>query len=119
MPQSHHGRNAARLLLVLATVGAWMVIAAAPAVAQRDPFDPLVSTGSTTTADTGTTTTSSDTQADTTTQTTTESTVEENSLPNTGSRMTPWLALAYVLVTVGAGLLVLSKTLQPDRGLRE
>jgi LPXTG-motif cell wall-anchored protein len=98
------------LALLLGAIATITLITAAPAFAQqRDPFDPLISSGSV--DDTGTTAGSTQTQADVGTTTTTQPVVQESSLPNTGSNMSEWLVVAYVLVAVGAGLLVLTKIL--------
>jgi LPXTG-motif cell wall-anchored protein len=108
-------RSRAMLLaLLLVAIGILTVLTAAPANAQqRDPFDPLVSSGSV--DDTGTTTGSTQTQADPEPTTSTQPAVQESSLPNTGSDMSEWLVVAYVLVATGAGLLLLTKTLGPVR----
>jgi LPXTG-motif cell wall-anchored protein len=104
--------RAMRLALLLAAIAGITLITAAPALAQqRDPFDPLVSSGSV--DDTGTAADSTQTQADAGTTTTTQPVVQESSLPNTGSNVSEWLVVAYVLVATGAGLLVLTKILQP------
>lgn len=94
--------------LVAAVLG--LVLSAAPAFAQRDPFDPVIdltadTTGGATTGDTGdtaggngdpTSPGGSDTRADV--------------FPNTGADTTGWLAIAYVLLASGAALLVYVRT---------
>lgn len=103
-------RTAKRYGLLLATVGV-LTVAAVPAVAQqRDPFDPLVSTGSATTDDTGGAPTSTDTSANSS-ESSADTTVEESSLPSTGSGVSEWLAIAYILVAIGAGCLLIAKAL--------
>jgi hypothetical protein len=94
------------------TVGAL----ASPAAAHEDPFDPN-SDGNeapTTQDDTGATTTDPDTDGvdDTTTGQTTES------LPDTGADPAPWLVLAYALIAVGAGALLVVYVRRPIMPVR-
>ncbi|HEY7874479.1 MAG TPA: hypothetical protein VIG64_05080 [Actinomycetota bacterium] len=84
-----------------------VLVTAAPAVALRDPFDPIVT---------------SDDQTATGSQTTT--TVEEpevvsggnpfsEGIPNTGADTSSWLAISYILVVFGGAAVVLARTLRP------
>lgn len=102
-------RTRALLLLV---VGASLFGTASPAGAQRDPFDPLVSTG-TAADDTGSTSASTATQLEAGTESAPaiDTGAEETSLPTTGAGMSRWLAIAYVLLAVGGSLILLSKML--------
>ena len=95
-------------LVVVATV-LLPVTAQAQETNLRDPFDPLLTTetetdGTTdTTGDTtGTTDTTTDTDTDTNTDTDTAPT---DDLPTTGVDPRSWLAVAYVLLAVGVGML--------------
>jgi hypothetical protein len=78
------------------------LLGAAPALAQRDPFRPLVTEEEVTT-ETGTTTT-------TTTVVTTEPTRSTaTSLTPTGISADVWIAAALLLFLVGSGFLVLDR----------
>ncbi|MGH2786496.1 MAG: LPXTG cell wall anchor domain-containing protein [Actinomycetota bacterium] len=97
------------MCLVLASIAA--LLSAAPAFAQaRDPFDPLVTQSSGSSAgggggsETGDTTPQGDVAP-----------AAEDALPATGADTSVWLGLAYVLVALGAGALVLSKVYAPQR----
>lgn len=111
-----------RRLSALVLAGAWiaLVAVAGPAAGQvRDPFDPVVDTSVETTTDTGQTTTSTEPSAGaetTTITTTTETAADEGTLPNTGGSVSSWLAIAYVLVAAGAGLLLLAKSIGESSG---
>jgi LPXTG-motif cell wall-anchored protein len=105
--------------LVVAGSCVLLVALAGPAAGQmRDPFDPVVDTSVETTTDTGQTTSSTEPPAatETTATTTTESTADEETLPNTGGSVSSWLAIAYVLVAAGAGLLLLATTIGESSG---
>jgi hypothetical protein len=110
-----------RKAIVVLLAGLVLVVAfAAPAFALRDPFDPVVDLtpdtadggggggaseeGATTNADVGADVNQAVTQAET--------------LANTGSEVEPWLVVAYGLIAVGAGAVVLSKTITPARPKR-
>jgi hypothetical protein len=103
-----------RLAVVLAALGALTVTATPATAQQRDPFDPLVSTGSDVTEETGGVPASSESTSGSATEASTDSTVEESSLPNTGSGMSEWLAVAYALVAIGAGFVLITRILSPD-----
>ena len=90
-----------------------VLVVAAPALAQRDPFDPVIDltvdtsgagasdpdgTGTAGTGDTDPTS-NPDARADV--------------FPNTGADTSGWLAIAYVLLASGIGLVVFSKTMSP------
>lgn len=102
-----------RKLLVGSLLGLMLVlVVAAPALALRDPFDPVISqaeltggTGDTTGGD-GTTTTGDGTG---TTDGGTQVSGGADQMANTGSETEPWLVAAYALMAIGAGAVVLSK----------
>ena len=99
-----------RLAAVLAVVAVVLLPGAAHAqeAGLRDPFDPLLTTGdeTTTTTDTGNGDTTS--TIDTTTDTDID-TVPTEDLPTTGTDPRSWLALAYVLLAAGAGILAYAR----------
>ena len=122
-----------RMLAIFALVAVSALAVAAPAFAQDDPFEPAEggssggsessgggpfdpSDGSGTDGgDTG----GGDTDGGDTTVDGdgTEDPVRPESLPNTGASSTSWLGVAYGLIVVGAGILVLARLPQP-RALR-
>lgn len=85
-----------------------LVLIAAPAFAQRDPFDPVIDPNAAPVV-TGVTTTDT-----TTTTTTVPPNVGSDQLANTGADVAPWLAIAYGLVAMGAGAVVISRMYQPQ-----
>ena len=94
-------------LVVMTCIG----VMAAPALAQRDPFDPVIDPNAPAVTTGGTTTT-------TTTDTTGGSQVFQptdgsDALANTGSDVSPWMAIAYSLLVLGAGALALARMYQP------
>lgn len=91
-----------------------LVLLAAPAMAQRDPFDPVIDPNAAPVVTTGTTTTGTTT----TTTTTGSSNVGSDALANTGADVTPWLAIAYGLVAMGAGAIVIGRLYQPQLARR-
>lgn len=103
-----------RKLLIGSLLGLMLVlVAAAPALALRDPFDPVISqaeltggTGTGTTTGDGTGTTGDGTG---TTNGGTEVSGGADQMANTGSETEPWLVAAYALIAVGAGAVVLSR----------
>ncbi len=100
-----------RKLLCASLLGLILVVAtAAPALALRDPFDPVVSqaqiTGTGAGADGTAGTTGTGAGA------TNRTLVFENgseALANTGSDTEPWLVAAFALIALGAAAVVLSK----------
>lgn len=88
-----------------------VALMASPALAQRDPFDPLIDPNAptTTTTTTGGTTTTGTTGGSQVFQPTDGS----DALANTGSDVAPWMAIAYSLIVVGAGALALARMYQP------
>lgn len=90
-----------------------VALMATPALAQRDPFDPLIDpnapTTTTTTTTGGTTTTTGTTGGSQVFQPTDGS----DALANTGADVAPWMAIAYSLIVVGAGALALARMYQP------
>jgi hypothetical protein len=93
-------------VLLLALV--CLALVAAPAAAQRDPFDPLIDpdAGTTvgTTGGTGTVVTPSVPQQE----------VGSEGLANTGTNVEPWVAIAYGLVVIGGGILMIARLQEPD-----
>ena len=89
-----------------------LLVLAAPASAQRDPFDPVIDT----TVDNTTGGTATDGTADPngTGDPTSPSNPDARAdvFPNTGADTTGWLAIAYVLLASGAALVVFSKTMK-------
>src|SRR5687768_11350920 len=111
-----------RKLLIGSLLGLMLVlVVAAPALALRDPFDPVISqaeltggTGGDTTGGDGTGTTGDGTG---TTDGGTQVSGGADQMANTGSETEPWLVAAYALIAIGAGAVVLSKinSAQPAR----
>ena len=118
-----------------------MLVSAAPALAQRDPFDPVDSQGSggdssedssggpfsqpdgDGSSDTsGETDTSNDPQNNDPTQPDTNPAPGDNdpevdpndTLPNTGAEPVSWLVIAYGLIAVGGGLTIAGRFLHPQ-----
>jgi hypothetical protein len=93
---------------------AFVVVVVAPALATKDPFKPLVTSGTSTTSTTTTqpSTTGQDEPA-------VIGVPEENptseSMPTTGSDVSSWLVLSYALVVAGGAAWVLARTLRPAR----
>ncbi|MGH2746673.1 MAG: hypothetical protein ACRDKB_01945 [Actinomycetota bacterium] len=82
-----------------------VLAAASGAVAQqRDPFEPLVEPGAGGEAPAGETGTQPGPQP---------AEPGADRLADTGGETAPWLAVAYALAAIGAGAVVLSRTLRP------
>lgn len=101
-----------RKLLIGSLLGLMLVVVvAAPALALRDPFDPVISqaelTGTGDTSGDGTGTATGDGTG--TTDGGTQVSGGADQMANTGSETEPWLVAAYALIAIGAGALVLSK----------
>lgn len=93
------------------TVGlalAVLALIASPALAQKDPFHPVIDPDAGTVVVTGSGTVSSDT--------TTElpPNVGSDSLAPTGMDVSPWLAVAYTLILVGTGSVVIARMSRPE-----
>ena len=92
-------RTAAAVLIAL--VG--LALFAGPAAAQRDPFEPAID--------------ESGVEAPSTGEEGVEEPTEEQPgrepLADTGVDSTPWLALAYVLVGLGLGVVIVAKVARP------
>lgn len=89
-----------------------VLVVAAPALALRDPFDPVISQAQLTggTGDgTGTADGTGDTDGTGTDGTGTEVSAGADQMANTGSETEPWLVAAYALIAIGAGAVVLSR----------
>ena len=102
-----------RRALVSAAILMILALTAGPATAQnlRDPFDPLLTTGSSTTAPGENGEAGVDPEPFTPSDEgpSTEPPPATDDLPHTGAAATEWLALAYVLLVAGAGLWALSR----------
>jgi hypothetical protein len=80
-------------------------VVATPALAQKDPFRPLVSEGET--APQGTT--GEEPSASPAAPAATEPTTDGSGLARTGAEASDWVPLALILVLVGAAVLVLDR----------
>lgn len=106
---------AMRKIIVVSLLGLFVVLTtAAPALALRDPFDPVISqaelTGAGDTAGDGTGATGDGTGTDD--GAAGDDVVAGNSsegLANTGADTEPWLVAAYALIAIGAGAVAISK----------
>ena len=102
--------------MVLMVAMTCLVLMAAPALAQRDPFDPLIDPNAATVDTTsGGTTTTTDTTGGSSVFRPTDGSDE---LANTGSDVSPWMAIAYTLIVMGSGALVLARMYQPHPATR-
>jgi hypothetical protein len=95
--------NMRRLFAVVSVIAIVTLAFAAPAWAQRDPFDPLIEEGSGATVTTGT---APDVQP------APEAPVSGEGLANTGADISGWVALGYTLVAAGAGAVALTGVLR-------
>jgi serine acetyltransferase len=84
-----------------------LVLGAGPALAQKDPFAPVIDTSTTTT--TTTTIGSVDDGSPTVLPV-----VGNEGLANTGAGISGWLAIAYSLIVLGGGSVVIAKMYQPQ-----
>jgi hypothetical protein len=90
-----------------------LTLAASPAWAQKDPFDPLITEESTTTQPSdGTATTDTTDTTDTTTTVDSVAPADEP-MPTTGTDPSSWVGLAVLAIALGGGLLVLVRVLDP------
>lgn len=92
------------VLLALTAV----MLAAVPAAAQKDPFDPVIDPDAATTTTTGTTTTT------TTATNPTQPVFQSDRFANTGTDVSPWLAIAYGLLVLGGAAVILARMYQPQ-----
>lgn len=90
-----------------------MLLTASPALALKDPFDPVVKPGSGTGDVNGSTTTVDEPAVST------NGNPFSEDMPNTGADTASWLVLAYVLVVAGGGALVLAWTRRPVPARRQ
>jgi hypothetical protein len=106
-----------RAFVLSVCAAALLVAAASPALAQKDPFDPLVTEDTT-----GAT--------DTTAPTETDITVDpgdgadpappaDEPMPDTGTDPSRWLAIAWLAIAAGAGLVMLARILRPAPARRQ
>jgi ABC-type Na+ efflux pump permease subunit len=99
-----------RKVLAVALVAlASLLLMAAPALALRDPFDPVITSDSESST-TGSSETSS--TVDVPTLTTDENPFTDG-VPTTGVDASSWLVVSYLLVVFGAAAIVLARTLRP------
>jgi LPXTG-motif cell wall-anchored protein len=106
-----------RFAIMLVCIAAILWVAAMPALAQKNPFEPLITEGDTTTQPDGDTTTTDTTDTTTTTTTDTQPS-EDEPLPNTGADPGRWIGLAALAISLGVGLLILARVIHPP-ALRE
>jgi LPXTG-motif cell wall-anchored protein len=104
-----------KALLLSICVATTVLFSASSAGAQKDPFDPILEEGTTTT-DTGGDTVSSDTTTSTDTTDTTDTTVApepaaDEPMPSTGADPSNWIVVAGLFMVLGAGLVVMSRFL--------
>ena len=98
-----------RAVVTLAAAALLVMIAAAPAFAQRDPFDPLVTQNSGSAVDdTGNSVGGSSNNAPDSNDS--QPSNDPGALPTTGSDIDGWLAAAYLLVAAGAAAIVVART---------
>jgi hypothetical protein len=107
-----------RAFVLSVCAAALLVAAASPALAQKDPFDPLV------TEDTGATDTTAPTDP-----TEPDVTVDpgdgapappaDEPMPDTGTDPSRWLAIAWLAIAAGAGLVMLARILRPAPARRQ
>ena len=110
---------AMRKVFVLFATAMVVLVAAAPAFAQRDPFAPQEGSGSTEepsgdddSGSTGDPTVQPDDDTDAATDDET-SPNQSDQLANTGANPEPWLVIAYALFAAGAAALFVSKVYSP------
>ena len=97
-----------RKAIVIATlVGAWILVAATPALAQRDPFAPVIDPNAATTTTTTTTGSTGTAPFDD------QSSVDSGGLSNTGSDVSPLLVIAYGLLVLGGTAVMLARLHAP------
>ena len=103
-----------RFLIALIAALSALVVLAVPALAQRDPFEPVIDL----TADTGGATTSDgvtdDGNGSGNPTVPSNPGAQSDAFPNTGANTTGWLAIAYVLLASGGALLVFSRMNAPS-----
>jgi hypothetical protein len=105
-----------RKTVALAFLTGVLVLLLAGTAAAKDPFEPLVTTD-TSTAAPGTTGTTGEEPAVIGVNPNTDSNADSisDSMPSTGSDTSPWFVLAYGLLVAGGAALALSHTLRPAR----
>lgn len=97
-----------KLIVIVAVAGACLALATQPALAQRDPFDPVIDPNApATTAGTTTTGTTTTTSTDTTPP------FDSGDLSTTGSDLSPWVVVAYGLLVLGGTAVVLARMYTP------
>lgn len=107
-PQGAYAGCMKKLAALVALALASVLFMAAPAFAQRDPFDPVIDPNAPPVV------TGAEPTGTTTTTTTLPPNVGSDQLANTGADVAPWLAIAYGLVAMGAGAVVIARMYQPQ-----
>ena len=79
----------------------------------RDPFDPVLTVDTTDGTTTDGTPTTDDGATDPTTTTDPAPAPDDDGLPTTGGDTKSWLAMAYVLVALGSGVLAAARFARP------
>ena len=97
-----------KLIVTLILVGVCLVVAATPALAQRDPFAPVIDPNSATVTTTTTTTGSTDTAPFDD-----QTSVDSGGLSNTGTDVSPLLMVAYELLVLGGTAVMLARLHAP------
>jgi hypothetical protein len=97
-----------KLIMIVTLVSACFALAAAPAAAQRDPFDPVIDPNAATTGTTGPIDTTGSTGTDPT-----QPSVDSGVLSTTGSDPSPWLVVAYGLLVLGGTAVILARLHTP------
>ena len=100
------------LIVIAMLLGACLVGAATPALAQRDPFAPVIDPNAATTTTTTTTTGTIDTAPFDD-----QGSVDSGALSNTGTDVSPLLVIAYGLLVLGGTAVILAR-LHAPRPLR-
>ncbi len=100
-----------RSIAVLAIVVLSIIVLSSPAFAQRDPFDPVIdpnaaTTSTGTTAGTGTSDTVFDRQA--------PGSVGSEGIANTGADVSPFLVIAFTLLSLGGLALAWARLHRPQ-----
>lgn len=93
-----------RTFVVVALVLGSGLLLAAPAAAQRDPFQPAAGQGGAIEAPPGSGTQEEPAQV---------APPPTDPLANTGAEIEPWLALAYGLIAAGAGAVTIGRVARP------
>lgn len=85
-----------------------LTLMAAPALAQKDPFHPVID------PDAGTTVVTDPAAGEQVSTPELPPNVGSDSLAETGMDVSPWLAIAYTLILVGTGSVVIARMSRPE-----